>query len=150
MSTSKKRTFGTAAAILIAGTVAYAAAQQQPAHEHEDRAGCPQECKGECMAGGGMMGHGGGMMGMHGDKAGGMMGGGMADMSEGASCPMMDLRALADVQIENTKNGAIIRMNAKKAEQVAQIQKLAQRMTQCMGHAQAAPNKPAVTAPHTR
>ena len=146
--------FGTAAAMLIAGTVAYATAQQQPAHEHDDGASCPQECKGECMAGGGMMGHGSGMTGMHGDKTGGMMGGGMmgggmGDMSEGASCPMMDMRALANVHIENTKNGAIIRMNAKKAEQVAQLQKLAQRMTQCMGHAQAAPNKPAATAPHT-
>jgi hypothetical protein len=83
---------------------------------------------------------------MHGDKAGGMMAG---DMKEGASCPMMDMRALADVQIEMTKSGAIIRVNAKKTEQVAQIQKLAQRMTQCMSHAQAAPSKPATTATHT-
>jgi hypothetical protein len=63
MSTSKKRTFGTAAAtLLLAGTVAYATAQQQPAHEHEDTGSCPHECKGECMAGSGMMGHAGGMM----------------------------------------------------------------------------------------
>jgi hypothetical protein len=146
MSASKKRTFGTAAAaILIAGTVTYATAQQQPAHEHEDSASCPHDCKGECMAGDHMMGHGGGMMGMHGDKAGGMMDG---SMGEGATCPMMDMRALADVKVEMTKNGAIIRVNAKKTEQVGEIQKLAQRMTQCMSHAEAAPNKPAATATH--
>jgi hypothetical protein len=157
MSRNKKRSLMTVAAtVLIAGAGAYAAAQQHPANESEASGSCPHECKGECMTGGGMMGggmmgggmHGGGTMGnMHGDKSGGVTG---AGMGEGASCPMMDMRALADIQIENTKSGAVIRVNAKKAEQVSQIQKLAQRMTQCMSHAETAPSKPAAaSANHT-
>jgi hypothetical protein len=95
-----------------------------------------------------MGGHNGMMMGdqkgMMGDQNGMMMGG------MGGQCSMAEMHALADVKIENTKRGAIIRMNAKNAAQVAQIQQMAQRMTQCIGSAeptapQAAP--PAAKAP---
>ena len=92
----------------------------------------------------GMMG--GQRNGMMGGQQSGMMMGGM----DGASCSMADVRAMADVKIENTKSGAIIRMSAKKAEQVAQIQQMAQRMTQCMGNAEPAANSPAAPATPSR
>jgi hypothetical protein len=61
----------------------------------------------------------------------------------GGQCSMAEMHTLADVKIENTKNGAVIRMNAKNAAQVAQIQQMAQRMTQCMGSAEdGAPKTP--------
>jgi hypothetical protein len=146
MTTNQKRTEAVALAILIAGGVAYAAAQQQPAQPKAPDTStdaCPAECQHECNM---MQGNKGGMMGgMHGQN--GMMNGmhdGQNGMHDGASCPMDGMRAMADVKIENTKNGAVIRMNAKKADQVAQIQQMAQRMTQCMGNAEpaAAPKTP--------
>jgi hypothetical protein len=139
MSTTHKFTLrGLAAVLFVAGSVTYAVAQQHPSNHDEPGASCPHECKGDCMMGGGM----------HGDKSGGMMGGMHGD-TQGAGCPMMQMHELADVQIENTKSGAVIRMNAKKAEQVAEIQKLAQRMTQCMSHTEAAPSNTAAPAKHT-
>lgn len=54
-------------------------------------------------------------------------------MQDGMSCPMEGMHALADVKIENTKNGAVIRLDAKKADQVAKVQALAERMKSCMG-----------------
>jgi hypothetical protein len=188
MNARTKRTEAIALAILIAGGVTYAAAQQQPAQPRtqpqsaqpnaqpqptrpsvENTApanASPQNCN--CMQQGtqagqnGMMGgqnnmHGqngmiGGQDNMHGQN--GMMGGQSGMMmdcgGDGASCPMANMHAMADVKIENTKNGALIRMNAKRPEQVAQIQQIAQRMTQCMGNAGPATTQPAAPATPSR
>jgi hypothetical protein len=100
----------------------------------------------------GMMGNqghmmGGGQNGMMMDGQSGMM---MGGTGEGDHCPMADMHGMADVKIENTKNGAIIHMNAKNATQVAQIQQMAQRMTQCMGGAEPAAPKAAPPAARGR
>jgi len=70
---------------------------------------------------GGMMADGGGMMG------GGMMGGGMMG---GMSCSQM--MGSADVTVQNTKDGATIRMRAKSKDQVQHVQHMAQMMKSCM------------------
>ena len=78
----------------------------------------------------------------------GMMGG-QNGMMGGMGCSMEEMRAMADVKVENTKTGALIRMSAKKTDQVAQIQQMAQKMTQCMGNSEAA-SKPATPASRAR
>jgi hypothetical protein len=77
------------------------------------------------MSDGGMMQ--GGMM-----ADGGMMGGMMADggMMGGMSCSQM--MGGADVTVQNTKDGATIRMRAKSKDQVQRVQHMAQMMKSCM------------------
>jgi hypothetical protein len=76
------------------------------------------------------MGDGGTMGGMMAD--GGMMGGGMADggMMGGMSCSQMI--GGADFSVQNTKDGATIRMRAKSKDQVQHVQHMAQMMKSCM------------------
>src|SRR5438128_11057359 len=76
------------------------------------------------------MGDGGMMGGMMAD--GGMMGGMMADggMMGGMSCSQM--MGGADVTVQNTKDGATIRMRAKSKDQVQHVQHMAQMMKSCM------------------
>ena len=76
------------------------------------------------------MGDGGTMGGMMAD--GGMMGGMMADggMMGGMSCSQM--KGGADVSVQNTKDGATIRMRAKSKDQVQHVQHMAQMMKSCM------------------
>ena len=90
-------------AILITVLGAYAVAQQGPAAEKP-----AAEKKG---AHGHMM-HGDGMQG------------GMGTMQCGQGCPMMG-SDLADVQIEKTKTGAIIRLSAKSPADVDKVQRMA-------------------------
>ena len=157
MTTQTNRTEAMVLAALIAGGVAYAAAQQQPKPPAAKPQPAPQAapqnpgaenaCAQNCGCMHGAQAENGGMMmhGMHGGQGqNGMMNGGMND---GASCPMNDMRGMADIKIENTKNGAIIRMSAKSAEQVARVQQMAQHMTQCMGNAEPAAPEPAAPAP---
>ena len=63
---------------------------------------------------------------------GGTMGGMMADggMMGGMSCSQM--MGGADVTVQNTKDGATIRMRAKSKDQVQQVQQMAQKMKSCM------------------
>jgi len=77
------------------------------------------------MGDGGMMG---GMMADGGTMAdGGMMG---ARMMDGMSCSQM--MSGADVTVQNTKDGATIRMRAKSKDQVRHVQHMAQMMKSCM------------------
>lgn len=71
-----------------------------------------QENQGDCRS---MMG---GMKGMGGSGMGGM------------GCGHM--RSVADVKVEQTKDGAVLRLTAKSPEQVAQVQQHAQMMKRCM------------------
>ena len=63
---------------------------------------------------------------------GGMMGGMMADggMMGGMSCAQM--MGGADVTVQNTNDGATIRMRAKSKDQVQHVQHMAQMMKSCM------------------
>jgi hypothetical protein len=72
------------------------------------------------------MGDGGTMGGMMAD--GGMMAGGR--MMGGMSCSQM--MGGADVTVQNTKDGATIRMRAKSKDQVQHVQHMAQMMKSCM------------------
>ena len=78
------------------------------------------------------MGDGGTMGGMMAD--GGMMGGMMSDggmmASGGMSCS--EMMGGADVSVQNTKDGATIRMRAKSKDQVQHVQQMAQMMKSCM------------------
>jgi hypothetical protein len=58
---------------------------------------------------------------------GGMMG---ARMMDGMSCSQM--MSGADVTVQNTKDGATIRMRAKSKDQVQHVQHMAQMMKSCM------------------
>jgi hypothetical protein len=97
------RRFGTSAAattaILITALGAYAAAQHGPGAENKRGHGQMMHGQGE---------HGG----MHGDM-----------MQGGAGCPMA--AELADVQIEKTKTGAVIRLSAKNPADVDKVQRMA-------------------------
>ena len=133
--TNIKRTRTIAFAVLIAGGAGYAAAQQaqpktqqpaaQPQGQNADTANaCGENCS--CMHGG-------------------MMGGGQNRMMMGCKGSMADMGGMAEITVENTKKGALIHMNARKPEQVAQLQQMAQRMmTSCSGNEQpaAAPATP--------
>ncbi|MBI3181578.1 MAG: hypothetical protein HYZ28_05505 [Myxococcales bacterium] len=67
------------------------------------------------------------MMGMQGGMGGaGMMGGGMM----AGQCPMA---AGAEVKVENTKEGAILRLNAKDPKDLQQVQSMAKMLGQCLG-----------------
>ncbi|QRK14249.1 hypothetical protein JQX13_52610 [Archangium violaceum] len=70
----------------------------------------------------GMMGHDGMMGGM-------MMGEGMG--GSGMGCQHMG--QMADVQVEQTQDGAILRLTTKDPSKVAQVQQHAQMMANCMG-----------------
>lgn len=68
---------------------------------------------------------------------GGMMGQGMG--GAGMGCPM---RGMADVTVEQTPTGAILRLTAKSPDQVAKVQQHAQMMKSCMGGGQEGESKP--------
>lgn len=58
----------------------------------------------------------------------------------GMGCPM---RGLADVQYEQTPDGAILRLTARDPEQIDDVQRMAQMMERCMsGSPQAQPGTP--------
>ncbi|NOJ79054.1 hypothetical protein [Myxococcus xanthus] len=57
----------------------------------------------------------------------GKMGQGMG--GAGMGCPM---HGMADVQIEQTQTGAILRLTAKNPNQVEDVQRMAEGMQRCM------------------
>ncbi|WP_140797070.1 hypothetical protein [Myxococcus xanthus] len=57
----------------------------------------------------------------------GMMGQGMG--GAGMNCPM---RGMADVQMEQTQEGATLHLTAKNPSQVEDVQRMAERMQRCM------------------
>ncbi|WP_434345665.1 hypothetical protein ACN6A1_27330 [Myxococcus virescens] len=91
------------------GTSQAPKAERQTDASAQQQSGCPCE-----MMGGGMMG-------------GGMMGQGMG--GAGMNCSM---RGRADVKVEQTPTGAILRLTAKNAGQVEEVQRMAQGMQRCM------------------
>jgi len=140
------KTIGAIASAILAGGLGYAAAQQQPAKTQTappqgqsttTNNACAGNC--DCMMHDGMM--------MHGQN--GMMGG-QSGMT--MSCPMAGMGGMADIKVENTKKGAVIHMDARKSEQVGQLQQMAQQMMHCLGSAQpdAAPAAPVRPKPATR
>ncbi|NOK19720.1 hypothetical protein [Corallococcus carmarthensis] len=83
---------------------------QTPSPERQTNAPAQQQSGCPCgMMGSGMMGHG--------------MGG------AGMSCPM---HGMADVKVEQTQTGAILRLTAKNPGQVAEVQRMAEGMQRCM------------------
>lgn len=72
-----------------------------------------------------MMDEGGGQGGKMGHHMGGA----------GMHCPMA---GMADVKVEQTPTGAILRLTAKSPDQVAEVQQHAQMMASCMGGGQKA------------
>ncbi|GMU06569.1 hypothetical protein ASNO1_28220 [Corallococcus caeni] len=57
----------------------------------------------------------------------GMMGHGMG--GAGMNCPM---RGMADVKVEQTPTGALLRLTAKNPGQVEEVQRMAEGMQRCM------------------
>ena len=102
---------GWAAAQSAGGQTTPQAGEQRHSHSGDG------DCSMMGNAGGGMQGMQG-MQGMH-----GMGGGGMAGM-----CPMSN----ADVRMESTPNGAVLRLEAKDKSDVPQVQSMARMMAQCM------------------
>jgi hypothetical protein len=47
-------------------------------------------------------------------------------------CPMADLHALVDVKVEKTKTGAVVQLTAKDPAKVAEVQALAEKITEHM------------------
>jgi hypothetical protein len=47
-------------------------------------------------------------------------------------CPMHELASIADAKIEPTPQGAVIRLTAKRSEDIAKVQELAQHVAGCM------------------
>ncbi len=116
-----------AAAALAVGGVAFAQPfGTQPSSPPQGSQQCP------CMGGsGGMMGGmGGGMMQGQGQ---GMMGG----------CPSHRLSQIANMQVEQTNQGAVVRFTAKDPSQVNEVHSLAQSLGSCACAAQQAPQAPA-------
>ena len=66
-------------------------------------------------------------------QEGGMHGHGMHGKA-GQGCPMS---GMADVAVEQTPTGAILRLTAKDPAKVADVQRMAQMMEHCMGGAAA-------------
>jgi hypothetical protein len=103
--------------LVLAAGVSYAFAQAKPAPTKPApvaAAAAPADACGNCEA----------------CKAAGkpgMMGNGMHD------CAMMRDMPKADVTVENTKQGAVIRLQTKNAAEVAKIQEMAQMMAKHLG-----------------
>jgi hypothetical protein len=76
-------------------------------------------------------GTGGGSGGGSGQWPGQGSGGG-----SGGNCPMSDI---ADVSVEQTADGAVLRLTAKDPNQVQQVQRMAQMMGNCTGAGQQQP-----------
>lgn len=70
-----------------------------------------------------------GMMGMSGMGGGGMHG----MMMGGGSCGQM--MGISDVTVENTPDGAVLRLKAKGQDDVKQVQQMASMMKDCMSSA---------------
>src|SRR5262245_32534670 len=56
-----------------------------------------------------------------------MMGQGHGKKGHGGACPMSKAR----VSVENTKDGAVVRMTAKDPADVGKVQEMAKHMSQC-------------------
>ncbi len=111
---------------LITGLPAFSqGASQAPAPQPQQGTASQQgtDCTCPMMGEGGMM-HGGGMHGQ-----------------AGMSCPMS---GMADVAVEQTPSGAVLRFTAKDPAKVADVQRMAQMMERCMSArgAQQAPAAP--------
>ena len=123
MNISRVRTFVAVAVGLIAAG-SYAAAQQMGPHGPHEAADAPAVGPQHGM---GMQHH----AMMHGDS----------------SCPMEEAAPIADIKVEKTADGAVIRLVAKKPEDVARIQQMAERMAEHMssmeGHMGQGPARPA-------
>jgi hypothetical protein len=50
------------------------------------------------------------------------------------TCPMHQAAELSDVKVEQTKDGAIIRLVAKRPEDIGKVQDSAQRMATMLSH----------------
>jgi hypothetical protein len=60
-------------------------------------------------------------------------------MGDGMSCS--EMMGHADVKVENTSSGAVIRLTAKNKDQVKHVQHMAQMMKRCMSGEPAAGSK---------
>lgn len=83
----------------------------------------------------------------------GMMGGGMGGMmgqdmgGAGMACPM---HGMANVQVEQTPTGAVLRLTAKNPAQVSEVQRMAQMMENCMSGSGAQQSPPSARPPAQR
>lgn len=68
----------------------------------------------------------------HSDGGGGMGGGMMGGMMQGGTMSCSQMMGGADVTVQNTNDGATIRLRAKSKDQVQQVQQAAQMMKNCM------------------
>ena len=143
-----------ATAMLLLGAAAYAGAQPrtpaaQPGNTSQPRTpaaqpgnaapSCPYcNCAGPGMMQGGQNGMGPGMMqGGQNGMGPGMMQGRQYGMGPGTmhGCPMASLSQTADINVVHTKQGAVIRLVAKRGDQVSQVQQAAEQLRACMGMA---------------
>src|SRR5262245_25254989 len=62
---------------------------------------------------------------------------GPAAPQTGAGCPMHGMSSIADAKVEETPQGAVLRLTAKRPEDVAKVREAAQRMIGCMSGADA-------------
>ncbi len=113
----RRAALGALAALALASAPALGAQPSAPVNPPPG--GCP--CG---MAGPGMQGSMGG---------GGMMRGMCVQMGQ-----------MANVSVENTPSGAIVRFDAKDPSQLNSVRQMAQRMSQCMG---AVPSSPPASPP---
>ena len=100
------------------------------AQDKSDAQGKRSESRSQCC---GMMGGEGGMMhGGEGGSMGHMMGGmgGSSMMGSEGMCGQMG--GMADVKVEQTRDGAVLRLTARSPENVQQVQQHAQMMQRCM------------------
>ncbi|WP_375754370.1 hypothetical protein [Corallococcus exercitus] len=74
-----------------------------------------------------------------------MMGGGMG--GAGMSYPM---HGMADVKVEQTPTGAVLRLTAKDPAKVSEVQRMAQRMEGCMSWSGAQQGRPSAHPPAQR
>ncbi|HET8937530.1 MAG TPA: hypothetical protein VFN67_29005 [Polyangiales bacterium] len=56
-----------------------------------------------------------------------------ADMECSHECPMHEAAELSDIKVEQTKQGAVIHMVAKRAEDVSKVQQSAQKLANMLG-----------------
>jgi hypothetical protein len=115
-----------------AGTTAPARGEGAGDHRHGPMMGGPKKqhgMHGDCMQGDGM----------HGDC---MHGKGM----DSGECPMMGLAGTAQLRVENTKDGVLLRWSAKDPSKVQEVQRLAAELAK---HFEASATKPAAHGGHT-
>ncbi len=69
------------------------------------------------------------------------MGGGTGGMGSGMMCGQMG--QMANVAVENTSNGAVVRFSSKDPDRVEAVRQMAQRMGNCMSGSMMSPPPPA-------